>query len=652
MCGISGFVSKNINLNYKAILNDMGEALQTRGPDSHGIWFDKQLGVGLSHRRLSILDVSNMGHQPMESHSCRYIISFNGEIYNHNDIRENLSYEFCDIKWVGSSDTETILTLFEKRGIIEGVKSLVGMFALAVWDVVEGELYLVRDRIGEKPIFFGWQNDTFLFASELKSFHKHPDFNKEINLEALSLFFKYNYVPGPHSIYKNIFKLKPGTILKIRTKDFNISNIVYWDFEENLKRSKYELANSKFSLEHYLSNLENKLTEAVSSQLISDVPLGAFLSGGIDSSLIVSIMQSISSVPVKTFTIGFEDEAYNEAHFAKEISNYLGTEHCELYLSSKEAIDVIPLLPLIYDEPFSDSSQIPTYLVSKLAKSKVSVVLSGDGGDELFAGYNRYILAKKIWPFIYRSPLFLRNFLAKGILWIKPSSIDKFVIFVSKGLNFRSAINLNLGDKLHKFSHLLLCKNFEDLYDSLISHWHIEDQIVINGQLSDKLNLKTQHFEYLEEIEKMMANDTLSYLPDDILVKLDRAAMANSLESRVPFLDFRIVEYAWQIPLKFKLRSRKTKYILRKILYKYLPIGLVERPKMGFGVPIASWLRGPLKLWAEDLLSEDRIRKDNILNYDLIKSKWDEHQSGVRNWQYCLWDVLMFQAWFENQKKL
>ena len=609
MCGIAGFYSKNLNINYKTILTDMGLSLNKRGPDDSGIWFDSSKGIGLSHRRLSILDLTISGHQPMLSIDKRFIIIFNGEIYNHNEIRNTINVEYSYKNWRSTSDTETILVALEYYGVDKTISMLIGMFAIAIWDNVNDQLIICRDRVGEKPLYYGWQNNSFLFASELKAFQKHPDFNKIIDKNALALFFKYNYVPYPFSIYEGIKKLQPGTILKldIKTNKFGIKK--YWNFEEVVFNNSTSLNDGNNKLD-YTSHLKNILIESVKSQMQSDVPLGAFLSGGIDSTLIVAIMQSISIVPIKTFTIGYEDINYNEANHAKRIANFLNTDHTEYILKPDEAIKIIPLLAKIYDEPFSDASQIPTFIVSRLAKTKVTVSLSGDGGDELFAGYNRYFMTNKLWPKLQLIPLVIRKYVSLTILLISSSQIQ--------------------------------------LYDKFISHWSLEDHVVI-GNTNFEIE-KYEQFNKLSDIERMMAIDTLTYLPDDILVKVDRAAMYNSLETRVPFLDCRIIEYAWKIPLKIKINKNSSKDILKKILYNYVPKNLIDRPKMGFGVPIDNWLRGPLKNWAEDLLNENEIRNDGLLNYDIIKKKWEEHICGKRNWQYHIWDVLMFQTWYRQQK--
>jgi asparagine synthase (glutamine-hydrolysing) len=636
MCGIAGFLSKNKEINYKSILENMSNALDLRGPDSKGIWYNEKFGIGLSHTRLSILDLTSQGHQPMISNNNQYKIIFNGEIYNHIDIRNSLNSKYNNINWRSNSDTETLLISIEKIGILETLNSLVGMFAFAIWDDFNHKLTLCRDRIGEKPLYYGWHNDTFIFSSELKAIKKFPNFSKQINKYALSLYFKYNYIPCPYSIYDGIFKLKPGSFVTIDYNNYNETSHTYWDLN---KFNKNEKSNDNFN--NLSIELEKYLINSVKGQMISDVPIGAFLSGGIDSSLIVSLMQSISDKPIKTFTIGFDDKNHNEAINAKKIANYLNTDHTELYLNEKDILDVIPLLPFIFDEPFSDSSQIPTFLVSKLAKKQVSVVLSGDGGDELFAGYNRYVLSNEIWPKIKFVPYFIRKFIKILILNIKPIFWNHF--FNTIKINVK-----NPTDKLLKFANLLDCHSHQDLYDRIITHWPLDEKIVLGDYLTPntfKKDYKTYSF-----IEQMMTNDTLTYLPDDILVKVDRSAMYNSLETRVPFLDHRLIEFSTSIPIKYKINKFNTKIIIRNLLYKRIPKKLFDNKKNGFGVPLAYWLRGPLKIWANELLSENRIKTDGILDYDKIKIKWDEHISGKRNWEFLIWDVLVFQIWYEKNK--
>ncbi len=622
----------------------MGVEIEHRGPDDYGVWYDSTRGIGFSHRRLSILDLSPLGHQPMHSKSDRYVIVFNGEIYNHIELRDNLEAEFDNIVWNGHSDTETILKSVDLIGVESTIKSLNGMFAIALWDKQEHKLILSRDRMGEKPLYYGWQNDTFFFGSELKPFKKHSSFLNEIDKEALSLYFRYNYIPAPYSIYKGIRKLMPGSILTVSLDAVDIQIKKYWSLKDVV--SKKNISENIGEID-CINELEKLLKDSIEKQMLSDVPLGAFLSGGVDSSTIVGIMQSLSKRPVKTFTIGFNEKSYNEADHAKQIAKYLGTDHTELYVSPEDSLNVIPKLPYIYDEPFSDSSQIPTYLVTKLARENVTVALSGDAGDELFAGYNRYVLAHNSWAKIERLPMAVRLFISSVILFVSSEQWNN-IYSVLQWIIPKKFRMENFGDKIHKVATVLTSKSQSDLYNRLISHWRDEDGLVNGVDVLAGYDLST--FDTYSDIESMMALDSLTYLPDDILVKVDRAAMSNSLETRVPFLDYRIVEFAWRVPLKFKIKNGQGKWLLRQVLYKYVPKELIERPKMGFGVPIDSWLRGPLREWAEDLLDENKIIQDGLLNPKPIRKKWEEHLSGARNWQYHLWDVLMFQAWYRINK--
>ena len=649
MCGISGFYSKNCFAFNNAILK-MTSAISHRGPDSCNTWQDKNSGIFFGHQRLSILDLSVAGNQPMKSNSGRFVITYNGEIYNHLEIRQEIKKININIKWKSNTDTETLLEALELWGIEKTLKKTVGMFAFGLWDKKNKTLYLARDRMGEKPLYFGWKgkgdNKVFLFGSELKAIKAHPEFSREINRDAISLQFRHNYIPDPFSIYKDIYKLLPGHYLKLTEHDLKKNKlpdpIIYWSL---FKNAIYGSSNKlNFSEENFIVDFESRLKTSVKKKMLSDVPLGAFLSGGIDSSTIVAMMQSQSNQPIKTFTIGFSEDEFNEANHAKKIAKYLGTDHTELYFSSKTALEVIPKLPNIYDEPFSDNSQIPSYILSQLTKQHVKVALSGDGGDELFCGYNRYFSTYS-WSKRFSSiPISLRKILANAAKKVSPNSWNMLLRFVP-GLNKQ----INFGHKIHKGIDALKTDNLLDLYFILTSHWQNPTTVVKNSSEPEILLSKIKsELSILNNYEKMMAIDQITYLPNSILVKIDRASMASSLETRVPFLDHELIEYAWKIPHKFKLRNGEGKWILKKILSKYVPKILTDRPKMGFGIPLGDWLRGPLRDWAENLLDEKRLIQEGFLNPKLIREKWTEHLSNKNNWQYDLWNVLMFQAWIDS----
>ncbi|WP_172591635.1 asparagine synthase (glutamine-hydrolyzing) [Shewanella xiamenensis] len=643
MCGFAGFFNTSNLTDHTRILECMGLELFNRGPDSFGIWFNSDDRIGLVHRRLAILDLSAAGHQPMTSDSGRYIISYNGEIYNHQELRDELE-SIHQYHWRGHSDTETLLAAIEQWGLKITLQKATGMFGIALWDTINKELYLARDRFGEKPVYYGLHKDTFIFASQLNAFRAYPDFKPEINRDSITLLLRHNYIPAPYSIYSDIHKLLPATILKMDSNK-NISLETYWsakDIMSNASSTETDLPVGK-----QVEALESTLKKAVALQMSADVPLGAFLSGGVDSSLIVSLMQAQSDKPVKTFSIGFDDPRFNEAVFAKEVAKHLGTEHTELYLTAEDALEVIPKLADIYDEPFSDSSQIPTFLVSKIARQYVTVSLSGDAGDELFCGYNRYLMTSKVWKRLSVLPVFLRSFLANVFTFVPVNVWNLFGKLLPSRLQLR-----NLGDKLHKAAAVLACRDVEQLYLGLVSHWQNPERVVLGSK--EPLTVLTdpkRKANFSDPILQMMAQDTLSYLPDDILVKVDRAAMAVSLETRVPFLDHSVLEHAWRLPLDLKLRDGKTKWCLREILYKYVPKDLIERPKMGFAVPLDAWLRGPLTVWADNLLAAERLRQEGFFDAELIDRMWQEHKSGKRNWQYQLWDILMFQSWYEKYHK-
>ncbi len=632
-----------------SIVSKMAYTLQHRGPDDSGAWVDPKAGIAMGHRRLSVIDLSNEGRQPMFSDCGRYIASYNGEIYNFKELRkelENIGYTFR-----GHSDTEVMVNSISQWGVESAIKKFRGMFAFAVWDRSEGVLYLTRDRIGEKPLYYGWSGGIFFFASELKALTVHPGIRCEIDRNSLSLYLRHNYIPAPFSIYKGIFKLIPGTYLRVDGMELNNSYkpLPYWSLREAAERGSargYELSETES-----IERLNNLLRNSVSAMMEADVPLGVFLSGGIDSSTVVAIMQEQNISPVKTFTLGFYEDVFNEADAAARVAAHLGAEHIELYVTPEETTSVIPLLPALYDEPFSDSSQIPTFLVSKLAREHVTVCLSGDGGDELFGGYNRYFWWERIWKYFGWMNGGVRNALSDLFSSVSPGKWER--IFRFAGALAPSLSNLRLPvDKIYKFADLLRFKDRFSLYLRLVSHWN-DPESIIPGAIEPS-TIVSDHSAWpgLYDLTlEMMYLDMLTYLPDDILTKVDRASMGVSLESRIPLLDPQVVEFAWQVPLSMKIRNGQGKWLLRQVLYRYLPKSLIERPKMGFAVPIDLWLRGPLREWAGDLLSERSLAKHGFFNPVPIMKKWEEHQRGIRNWQYHLWDILIFQTWFDSVHK-
>jgi len=648
MCGFAGAIKLNSTRDFWIkSLNRMSNKLVHRGPDDDGIWFDAKGGIGLSHRRLSIIDVSKYGHQPMVSASGRYTIAYNGEVYNFLEIKKELEECSPTLRWRGNSDTEVILAAIEEWGLKKAVIRFVGMFAFALWDSKEKKLHLVRDRIGIKPLYYGWSNGTFLFGSELKALSVHSDFKGEIDKNALSLYLRHNYIPAPYSIYKNIFKLKQGAILTISSRDVGLTPNLdfYWSAKDVVEMNSTSLSTD--SEEEAILQLEALLKESVKLRMISDVPLGAFLSGGIDSSTVVSLMQAQSTQKVKTFSIGFYNEKFNEAVYAKEVADHLGTDHTELYVTPEEMITAIPKMPVLYDEPFSDSSQIPTYLVSELAKRSVTVSLSGDGGDELFAGYNHYYWTPNIWKRISWMPGWIKHTVSKSIRAV-PSELWDTLISMTGGLLSKNVGVDITGDRIHKLTDIISEDSPQTLHKRLLSHWK-EPTSLIPGSKEPPTAFTDPDLwpANIDFFSWMMYIDLVSYLPDDILVKVDRASMGVSLEARVPILDHRLVEFAWKLPLNMKVRGNERKWLLRQVLYRYVPKELIERPKTGFGVPISDWLRGPLSEWAEELLEETRLRDGGIFNPGPIREKWLEHKTGKQNWHYYLWDILMFQAWKE-----
>ncbi|MDR2151954.1 MAG: asparagine synthase (glutamine-hydrolyzing) [Helicobacteraceae bacterium] len=612
MCGIVGYASKTVS---EAIALKMSEAIRHRGPDDGGAWIDQAGGVVLAHRRLAVVDLTDAGKQPMSSADSRYVIVYNGEIYNHLDLRASLP-----INWRGHSDTETLIEAIAAWGVEAALKKCVGMFAFALWDRAEKTLTLARDRFGEKPLYYGFAGESFAFASELKALKAHPDFDDAIDRDALAAFVRRGYINAPRSIYKHVKKLPPATFLTFKDGETNCKE--YWSvLDAAIKAPREDIGDGEA-----IDSLDFLLRRSVKSQMIADVPLGAFLSGGIDSSTIAALMQAQSSRPVKTFTIGFEAEEYNEAPRALSVANHLATDHTELYLSGADAIAVVPKLPELYDEPFGDSSQIPTYLISQMTRRSVTVALSGDGGDELFLGYDRYFLAERILKRIGWIPSLLRYALAKP-----------FALLERRG---------KIGDRLAKLSEIAAFKDEEELYLRLVSAFKRPSEIVLGANEPPPISAKAigdlnRKVRYLDQVD---------YLSGDILVKVDRAAMGVSLETRAPMLDHRLAEFAWSLPRRVLAREGKSKWLLRQVLYRYVPQKLVDRPKMGFGAPIDRWLRGELKDWADDMLNVNRLRREGFLNPQPIAQKWQEHRSDQYSRHHFLWTILMFQAWLEHNR--
>lgn len=652
MCGITGFLSassaRTDPAQARAMCTAMTDAIRHRGPDSDDHWGDVERGIALGHRRLAIVDLSPAGAQPMASASGRYVVAYNGEIYNHDQLRRQIEALGRAPMWRGHSDTETLLAAIEIWGLAAALQRCIGMFAIALWDRERCTLSLARDRMGEKPIYYGWQGQgaraAFLFGSELKALRAHPAFDAAISRNALALFMRHNYVAAPYSIHEGIGKLEPGCILTVSREQREPVISTYWSAVEAVVGG--HSARTGLSPREATDELESLLKSAVAQQMMADVPLGAFLSGGVDSSTIVALMQAQSSRPVKTFTIGFHEPGYNEAAHAKAVAAHLGTDHTELYVTPEEAMAVIPRLPGIYDEPFADSSQIPTFLVSQLARQHVTVSLSGDAGDELFCGYTRYGVASGLWQRLERLPLAARRVAARAITAIPPAGWDSLVGWMPS-----DRLRNRFGDRLHKGAGVMGSTSVDALYLGLVSHWPDPARIVADGrEPPTRLTGARPDLPGLDPVERMMALDLMTYLPDDILTKVDRASMAVSLESRVPMLDHRVVEFAWRLPHSLKQRDGVGKWVLREVLYRHVPRELIDRPKMGFGVPIDSWLRGPLRDWVEALIDESRLRREGFLEPAPIRALWGEHLSGRRNWAYLLWDVLMFQAWLETQQ--
>jgi asparagine synthase (glutamine-hydrolysing) len=645
MCGITGFYApEGLNADAARVeLESMTRTLAHRGPDDSGIWLDERAGIALGFRRLAIIDLTSTGHQPMISADGRYVIAFNGEIYNYRELRGQLESQGAHFR--GTSDTEVILEGTSVWGWDVILSRIVGMFAVVLWDRAIRTLILVRDRIGKKPLYYSLQNRSLFFGSELKSICACPHVAREIDRDTVAAYLRYGYVPAPYSIYRGIFKLPPGTQLVIQS-DMAPKLHTYWDPLEVVERG---IAQRCLRTEAEATDeLETLLKDSVARRMIADVPLGALLSGGVDSSTLVALMQAEATRPTRTFTIGFEDQKYDEAEAASKVAGHLKTDHTELCVTPREAQAVIPRLPDLYDEPFADSSQIPTFLICQLARQAVTVSLSGDGGDELFGGYTRYVSADMVWRAICHSPTSVRRLGTYLTSKVSPASWDSFYAVALRALPEKWNITLP-GDKVHKLSGLLLSSSPDDLYRRLVSQWNKPGELVIGGQeprprvLSEDLRDRISNF-----TERMMYMDLVTYLPDDILTKVDRASMGVGLENRSPLLDHRLLEFVWRLPLSFRVRNGQGKWLLRQVLYRYVPPALIRRPKMGFALPIGAWLRGPLREWAESLLNEKRLRREGLLNADPIRRAWASHLSGERNEQHRLWTVLMLQAWRER----
>jgi len=656
VCGITGFLMRSDSRTedeLRGIAERMSCALRHRGPDDAGVWVDARTGIALGHRRLAILDLSPNGRQPMASADGRFQLLLNGEIYNEAVLRQELERD--GQRFRGRSDTEVMLAAISCWGLARAVSNLNGMFAFALWDRHDRVLHLGRDRIGEKPLYYGWMRGTFLFASELKALRAHPDFDGDVDRDVLALYFRRNYVPAPHSIYKNVYKLPAGCLLSITpsSRQTGFSPFAdaagaacrperYWSLREVTSRAAAKPFTG--SSQEAVSSLESLLIDTVTLRMTADVSVGAFLSGGIDSSTVVALMQAGSRSPVKTFAIGSDDRAYDETAAASAVARHLGTDHVDVRATADDARRIIPTLPAMYDEPFADSSQIPTALVAQLARCDVKVALSGDGGDELFGGYMLYSWATRIWTMTGRMPHPLRLAAAAALRSVPAPAWN--AAFSIGGVVFPAARRpMEPGDKLHRLAELLQATSPDALYDSLMSRWRRPSALVLSSSEPHSTPPEAAGVESRSFVQRMMYSDLMTYLPDDLLVKVDRATMAVGLEARMPLLDHRVVEFAARLPESMLIHGKRGKWILRQVLHRYVPASLVDRPKTGFSVPLSDWLRGPLREWAADLIDERRLREDGYLDADVVRKTWREHITERRNRSRELWEILMFQAW-------
>lgn len=628
MCGLFGCYPSNLDVGFSKIRSDMAFIVKQIPLGLADGWIDESSGLGLIHIRSAMVAFSKVTGQPMQSTCEDYVIVFNGQVYNHLELRAQLQAQSQAPSWSSNSDTETLLACFSAWGIERTLQATVGVFALALWDKQEKQLTLARDRMGEKPLYWGWSGQTLLFGSELKALKTHPEFTADIDRDALALLLRYNYIPAPYSIYKGIEKLLPGHYVQIKQGQNreDVSPKAYWSLKETVEAGLAHPFQGSDS--DAVDLLEETIKQSLIGQMKADVPVGAFLSGGVDSSAIAALMQAQSDRPIKTFAIGFDEPGYNEAEYAKAVAEHLGTEHTELYVTAKDALEVIPLLANIFCEPLADSSQIPTYLASHLAKQHVSIVLSGDAGDELFGGYNTYQFVPKIWKVLSRFPLPVRNLAVKLLS------------------------GLPVPEKLEKLIGVLPARDREEFYSLVVSHWKNSEQLVIGAKKIPTVLSDPSKWPKVDSFEQwMMAIEAQQFMVDDVLVKVDRAAIANNLEVRVPMLDHRVVELAWTLPAEMKIREGTGKWVLREVLYRHVPRELIERPKKGFSIPLAQWLRGPLRDWAEPLLAEQRLLNDGYFYPEKILATWQEHLSGKRDHSTKLWSILMFQSWLDNEAK-
>jgi asparagine synthase (glutamine-hydrolysing) len=641
MCGILGSFSRDV-VNPD-IIKLMGSSLYSRGPDDEGIYTDYNSGIVMFHRRLSIIDLSSQGHQPMKSTNDRWVLSYNGEIYNHLNIRDILLETDLVANWKGTSDTETLISALQEWGPSKTLETINGMFAFAAWDKKEEILYLARDRVGEKPLYYGRVNNIFFFTSDLKTLELHPEWKGIVDRSALAKYMRYGHVPAPFSIYKDIKKLLPGHFVKVKKYGNEISEVIqYWSPKNIINNTKKKYF---FSINEIEQDLDLLIKDSVRQRMIADVPVGAFLSGGVDSSLIVAQMQSLSKNKVKTFCIGNIDQQFNEAQYASEIAKYIGTDHHELMITSKDALDVIPKIPLIYDEPFADASQIPTFLVCKLTKQYVSVALTGDGGDELFGGYERLVKGIKLWGIIKYIPHVIRKLISIGFEHNKIPAIQSLLAKILFIKNPSPELKL----RLYKVLTSISAKNALQFYDLILAHWKDEDIVINQKNLITNLS---QEISNMNVFEQFLYKDLITYLPDCILTKVDRASMSVSLETRIPYLDHRLIEFSFKIPEEYKVRGNQGKWILKKVLERYIPKDLFDRPKKGFTVPLAEWLAGPLRDWAEALLNETNLKKEGFFNSEKIIFYWKELLQGKTEYEREIWCTLMFQMWKNSKRTL